>query len=403
MRASVVFPTSAMLAVLTTASMGSFAVAVVAPEAGPAIGVDPTYIGVYRSMAFVLAMFVGAGSGVFISRYGAIRVCQASMLFAAASMGAIALASPLAAILSAAFLGMTYGPFNPASAQILVNVSTPRWRPLIFSIKQTGVPLGGVLAGALIPLLTIAVGWRGAVLTAGILALVVLVLLQPLRRTFDADRKREQRLTRVSIAGPLRLVFAHSALRGLALVGFAYAGTQSSVGAFFVLYLVQDAGMPLVQAGMIFALLQAGGVCGRISWGAVAGRFVSPRKLLAVLGMTTAALVVATAALMSTWSLVAVGVLGFILGASSFGWNGVFHSEIADRAPEGKLAEAIGGVQFVVFGGVVVMPPLFGAVVSLAKSYTAAFLFVSTAALLAGVYLATWFARAAQTTDRAPS
>ena len=394
MRARVAFPTLGMLAVLTTASMGTFTVAVVAPEVGPAIGVDPTYIGVYSSIVFVLAMFSGAGSGAFITRYGAIRVCQVSMLFAAVSMAVMALASPVAAILSAALLGMAHGPFNPASAQILVKVASPRWRPLIFSIKQTGVPLGGALAGALIPLLVIAVGWRGAVLAVSAIGLVVLMLLQPLRRIFDSDRKHGQPLSRISIAAPLRVVFAQPALRGLAMVAFAYAGCQSSVGAFYVLYLVQDASMPLVQAGLAFAFLQTGGVFGRILWGAVAGRFVSSRKLLALLGITTAVLVAGTAALTSDWSFGVISILGFILGASSFGWNGVFLAEIATRAPEGQISEATGGVQFVMFGGVVVMPPIFGALVSATQSYTAAFFIVAAAALLAGVYLATGFTHA---------
>lgn len=154
--------------------------------------------------------------------------------------------------------------------------------------------------------------------------------------------------------------------------------------------------MPLVQAGLAFAFLQTGGVFGRILWGAVAGRFVSSRKLLALLGITTAVLVAGTAALTSDWSFSVISILGFILGASSFGWNGVFLAEIATRAPEGKISEATGGVQFVMFGGVVVMPPMFGALVSATQSYTAAFFIVAAAALLAGVYLATGFTHALQ-------
>ncbi|MFQ5755597.1 MAG: MFS transporter [Acidiferrobacterales bacterium] len=394
MRAGVVFPTASMLAVLMTASMGSFAVAVVAAEAAPAIGIDATYVGFYTSIVFIVAMFSGMGSEAFIHRFGAIRVCQGSMLFAAVSMGIMALGYPWAALLSAALLGMAHGPFNPASAHVLVNVASPRWRPLIFSIKQTGVPVGGMLAGGLIPVLTLALGWRGAVLVVTGIALAVLITLQPLRRTFDANRKRGEPLSRISITSPLRLVITHPALRGLALVAFAYAGCQSSVGAFFVLYMVQVADMPLVQAGLVFALLQTGGGCGRISWGAIAGRFVSSRKLLAALGMATATLIAVMLVLTSRSPPAVIAALGFIMGASSFGWNGVFLAEVAARAPEGKIGEATAGVQFVMFGGIVIMPPLFAVVVNVAQSYAAAFSIAAGAALVAGIYLATWFGRA---------
>jgi MFS family permease len=168
MRAIVIFPTLAMLAVLTMAAMATHSVSVLVPEAAPEIGVDAAYIGVYIAITYASAMFSGAITGTFVGRYGAIRVCQFSMLAAALGMITLALASVPAAVISAVLLGMAHGPFNPASAHVLVKVSTPEWRPLIFSIKQTGVPLGGALAGALAPLLVILIGWRGAALTVSV-------------------------------------------------------------------------------------------------------------------------------------------------------------------------------------------------------------------------------------------
>ena len=192
---------------------------------------------------------------------------------------------------------------------------------------------------------------------------------------------------------PLRLVLAHRALRGLGLVAFAYVGCQSSVGAFFVLHLTQSVGMPLVQAGLAFAVLQTGGVCGRIIWGAVAGRFVSSRKVLAILGFLTTISVAALTALTPAWSFVIVCILGFILGSSSFGWNGIFLSEVAGRAPEGKISEATSGAQIFVFSGIVVIPPIFGVVVNVANSYAVPFLVVAALTLIASLYLATLFSK----------
>jgi MFS family permease len=387
MRADVVFPTLAMLAVLTIGSMAQFAVAVVAPEAAPDIGVDATYIGVFTTIVYVFAMLSGATTGAFVGRYGAIRVCQFTMLTAAAAMSVFALATPVAAMVSAVLLGCAYGPFNPASAHVLAGVSTPQWRPLVFSIKQAGVPLGGMLAGLVVPLLAIRFRWEVGLLAVASVALVVMIMLQPSRRDFDADRKPGRLFASLSVLTPLRLVFGDRILRRFAITGFAYAGCQVSVGAFYVVYLVAALEMPLVKAGLMFAFLQFGAVFGRVFWGVVAERIVSTRTLLVCLGGLSAVCLGITAALTPAWPLAIVMVLGFVLGASSFGWVGIFLSEIAHLAPEGKASEATGGVQFVYFGGVVVVPPCFGAIINLTGSYTIAFLTIAGLATGAAIYL----------------
>ena len=56
-------------------------------------------------------------------------------------------------------------------SHILAQVAPPRRRGLIFSIKQSAVPAGGLLAGVLLPPLAEAAGWPVAILCA--LALVL--------------------------------------------------------------------------------------------------------------------------------------------------------------------------------------------------------------------------------------
>jgi MFS family permease len=387
MRSQAIFPTLGMLAVLTLAAMSTHTVSVLAPEAAPEIGVPAAYIGAFVSITFTSAMLSGAVTGTFVGRFGAVRVCQISMLAAALGMSALVWATVPAVILCAILLGVAHGPFNPASAHILVKVSTPEWRPLVFSIKQSGVPVGGVLAGALAPTFAILIGWKGAALAVGVLALAVLVLLQPLRRRFDADRNRGQRLSSISVMTPLRLVFSHRGLRPLALSAFAYAGCQLSTVGFFVVYLTDAVGMPLVRAGLVFALFQLAGGCGRVLLGAVSGRLAPARRILVVLGLLIAFGLVMMALITPQWPLVLIMTVAVILGASSLGWNGVNLSEVAARAPEGQISEATGGVQFVMFAGIVVVPPLFGAFVNLMGNYKIAFLLLAALAVAGSVHL----------------
>ena len=378
----ILFPLSAMLAVLTTSSMAVTVVAVLAPEAAPAIGVDATRIGTYTAIVYVFATLSGAVTGPMVDRFGAIRVCQATMLLAAMAMLCLSLGTLAWAAASAVVLGCAYGPFNPASAHVLWRLSTPRWRPLVFSIKQTGVPLGGALTGALIPTIVLWSDWQTAALVVGGVALAMMLLLQPLRAGTDTDRHGRLELDPRRLVEPVRLALVEPRLRGYTLAAFAYAGCQLSVMAFMVVYLTRAVGMSLVLAGTVFACLQVGGFAGRLLWGGIASRLGASRAVLVTIGLITAACLATTPFMDADWPLLAVIALATLLGATSLGWNGVLLSEVATHAPDGLAVDATAGMQVVMFGGITVFPPLFGYLVMSTDSFTGAFLAVAVLAVV---------------------
>ena len=77
---------------------------------------------------------------------------------------------------------------NPASSHLLSKSASDRSRNLVFSIKQTGVPLGGIAAGLMTPPLTVAYGWPVAFGVAAVATFSVIAALQPLRLAWDSDR-----------------------------------------------------------------------------------------------------------------------------------------------------------------------------------------------------------------------
>ena len=387
MYAHILFPLSAMLAVLTTSSMAVTVVAVLAPEAAPEIGVDATRIGSYTAIVYVFATLSGAVTGAMAERFGAIRVCQMTMGLAALAMLAFTQGTLVWALVSAVVLGCAYGPFNPASAHVLWRLSTPRWRPFVFSVKQTGVPLGGALTGALIPAIVLGSDWKAAALSVGAVAVVMMVLLQPLRGGIDSERRRPLRLDLQRVVGPVRLALGEPRLRGYTLAAFAYAGCQLSVMAFMVVYLTRAVNMSLVQAGTVFAFLQIGGFAGRLLWGGLASRLAAPRAVLVTIGLITATCLVATPFISADWPLPGVIALAILLGASSLGWNGILLSEVATHAPEGLAVDATAGMQVVMFGGITVFPPLFGTLVMRTESFTAAFLAVAVLAVIGALVI----------------
>ena len=73
-------------------------------------------------------------------------LCLAGLLLAASAW------MPLV-LLGGFVVGLGYGPATPASSVILVRTAPREIFSLVFSIKQTGVPAGGVLAGLVVPVL----------------------------------------------------------------------------------------------------------------------------------------------------------------------------------------------------------------------------------------------------------
>ena len=79
--------------------------------------------------------------------------------------------------LAAVVLGLGYGAAAPASTHLLVPQTPRPVFNLVMSLRQIGVPLGGVLGALILPPLVLAIGWRLALLTelAPILLLLALI------------------------------------------------------------------------------------------------------------------------------------------------------------------------------------------------------------------------------------
>jgi sugar phosphate permease len=261
--------------------------------------------------------------------------------------------------------------------------TTPAHRmSLVFSVKQTGVPLGAALAGAVVPTLQSVVGWRQALLLVAAMCVLCALLAQPVRRGLDADRSPAARLGFGQFLAPLRLVLAEPALRRLAACSFAFSVAQIALTAYLVTYLTEDLAYGLIAAGAMLSVSQLGGVLGRVWWGYATDRWFGAPRMLAFLGSVMALAALGTALLQPELPQWIVLVILFVFGASAIGWNGVYLAEVARQSPPGMAGVATGGTLAITFLGSVLGPPFFGGLAGIFDSYRAGFLAV---ALLLGV------------------
>ena len=388
-------------AIQAMVSMALLTLPAMAPAVARALAVPSTLVGAYVALCYFAAMLSSLVGGTLVRRLGAIRVSQLGLGLCAVGLALCALPWLPAVALGALCIGAGYGPITPASSHLLA-LTTPAHRmSLVFSIKQTGVPAGGMLAGALVPGLSLWLGWQGTLLAvAGVCALCA-ALAQPLRAALDADRQPAQPLALQALFKPIGMVLGHPSLRALAACSFLFSAVQVSTTAYMVTYLNESLGMTLLAAGAALSVSQLAGVVGRIAWGAVADRGLGPRNTLMLLAALMMAGSVLTALLQPQWPTLLIWAIVALLGASAIGWNGVYLATVARQAPPGQAGVATGGTLLFTFMGVVCGSPAFGALAGASGSYRIAFAALALPAALA-LGLLVWRAAQARREPAAP-
>ena len=375
------------LAIQAMVSMALLVLPVMAPEVGRALNLPTTMVGFYIALAYLGAMLASLASGALVLRLGAVRVSQIGLLLCALGLMLCAVPSLPVATLGALLIGLGYGPVTPASSHLLARSTAPQRLSLVFSVKQTGVPLGGVLAGALVPTLLLFSHWQVALLIVALVCVACALLAQPLRDGLDDDRDATHPVSLGHLLRPVRLVLSQPVLRMLALCSFFFSAIQLSLTTYLVSFLHDDLGLTLVAAGLAMAASQMAGMVGRVAWGWVADRYLGARRTLIVLATLMLLCCLATALLGRALPMSLLLPVVVVFGACAVGWNGVYLAEVARQAPVGLASVATGGTLAFTFMGVVIGPPLFGLLSGTLGGYSYGYAALAVPALLCGVLL----------------
>ncbi|WP_216671334.1 MFS transporter [Mangrovicoccus sp. HB161399] len=368
-------------------SAAALTMPVLAPAAAASFGLQAVQIGLYVGLVYAGAMASSLASGTIIRRYGAIRTSQVALLLAAA--GLLLGLSGMAWLLvpGALVIGFGYGTVTPASSHMLARSAPAGRMGLVFSLKQTGVPLGGAIAGLLLPPVAGHGGWHWGVALSAAICLAAAALAQPLQPALDADRDPAAQPSRAPLFAPLRNILSRPALRDLAAASFVFAAMQLVLTSYLVTFLSGERGLSLGTAGAVMAMSQAAGIAGRLAWGWMADRLVGPRLLLCLLAAAMAGCALAFALSGSGWPVAVLILASILFGATAIGWNGVFLAEVARLVPREEAGAATGGALFMTYGGVIAGPPIFAFLIG-HGGYGSAFLAFSLALAGLAVFLA---------------
>ncbi|MBY0269433.1 MAG: MFS transporter [Burkholderiales bacterium] len=384
---SIVVVVLVTMAVQIASAMGIAIFPVIAPQLAQMLGVDASWVGYQISILFGAAVLMSCFVGTVVLRWGACRAMQCSLWLCAAGMVAGLAGHLLLMPLAAIFVGASTALAASGASHLLFRFGPPQHRNLIFSIKQTGVPLGWATIALIAPALTVAFSWRVSLLAVLAYSAAGALLLERWRRDWDDDRNPRAAAQTNLLSGVVAL-WRYPTLRYLAMAGFFFSFVQLCLGSFTVNLLVQEAGYGLVAAGVMLSLVQVAGMAGRLVFGWFADR--SGRAIAALLAssLMAGAGCIASLFISGSWPGPALALFYVLFGMVAYGWNGVMHAQIARLSPPGMVSVATGGMMVWVFGGILVGPALFAATYRAIGSYTTTFGVLAAAALASAVLAA---------------
>lgn len=379
-------PLAATLAVQTLATAAAYSIPAVAPVVAQDLGVNPALIGLYISTVYGVGILSALFSPRFIQSHGAVRASQAVLAATLAMLATAAAGSLTAVALSAVLMGVAYGATAPASTHLLVPRTPRAHLNLVLSLRQIGVPLAGMLAGLVMPPLTLHWGWQPALIAQMAPVLVLGVALEVVRQSWDSPHPTGS-YPPTGLFAPLRLLVDRPALRRLSFASFVYSGLQLCFIVFMTTQLTTVAGMDLVQAGRVLAAYQVAGVVARPVWGWLADHMLAARWLLALQGAIMCGTALLAARFGPEWDGWLVILVCACAGATASGFTGIAYGEYARLGGErGTEATGLGAASM--FGGVLVLPALMSLAVTASGSYLLAYSTIGALALVSGASLA---------------
>lgn len=285
------------------------------------LGLPPALLGAQISILYIFGIVSSLLAAHFVRTLGAARTSQLALASMMVGLLLAMVPSVPTMIVAMFLMGFAYGIPNPAASHIFYRYVGSGNRNLLFSIKQAGVPLGGILAGFVTAPIAEWVSWRVSLLVPAIACAALIAGVIPFREAWDADRDRTARF-RTPLAG-FGMILRAPATRLIFLSGMLLSSAQLCVSTFLVLFLTSDYAFSPVVAGSMLAGVQGAGFVGRLFWGALGDRLGSGARCLLTLSLVLAVLTAVLAFIdMSANTILLIAVL-LGVGMSASGWSGV--------------------------------------------------------------------------------
>lgn len=355
-------------------------ISVLAPFILDDLGMSRTQLGVIVAVTPVTGGLLSPLAGWMTDRIEGLVMLSGVFALSVTVLAGVTLSPAFSwLLLSAALGGFLTAAGNPVTNKLIVDLLPPGRRGWVTGIKQSGLQIGMLVAGVMLPPLAIAFGWRIAAVSLATLPLMGLIVMR-------LSSNWPEGAARPNIVG------GGAAIPGawwLTSFAFLMGSVNSVVIGFLPLYVEESLDFSKAAAGGIIALVGVVALVARISWGRVAERAVrlsSPLAAIAVIGAVGTILI----RFAPDFSSAAVWVGAALVAATLISWNGAGMFAVLSMAAPHDVGRFSGQVQLGFFLGLGASPVVFGTLVDRTDSYAVGWSCIVALALVSVAVSLSW-------------
>ncbi len=320
-------------------------------------------VGLITSATFAGALSINLVSGLIVDNLGPMKTMKISYGILAAGSLIAFLAGEYYILVAAYFIiGFGYGMVTPATNSAIMTEYYPRHTSPM-GIKQSGVPMGTILATIALPLIVLHFELRYAFLFLFIIAAAIGLLTRGERNYQGTLGKND------TIFKHMKDVLKNRTLIVLSLITAFLSWGQQAVFTYFVLFLGSRNFYVLV-AEDLFIVLLVGSVMGRLLWPPITQRLFQGHRvknyslIIILVGMVFLALPFVT------FNLAEAGIMAVILGFTAVAWNSNYVTLVSEIAPKGNVGTYSALSMVIISVGSILGTPFSGYIVDATGSFS---------------------------------
>jgi len=352
------------------AAVGLFSVSLLLPLIKSEAGLNHTEVGILSASFFFGVGLTSAIAGWTVDLIGVRKMIISGTLLLSGSLMAAAWISVFEGMMVLFVIaGIGYSVVSPSSNKAVMYWFDANIRATAMGFKQTGINGGGFLAGMILPPVALALSWRWALSTAGMMVmgatLIVFILFRekPSGDPFLGITPWVKKLKRVVSDRNILLLSAE---------GFFRVGVQMAFLTYIILFLQRVLKLDLVVSSFLFAVAQGFGAAGRVLWGLLSDRIFNGRRkwIYSLIGMIAMAGFFILGRLGPLTPIWVVFVIAGCLGFTAVGYQGVGLTLLGECAGTDLTGTATGLGQSFFFFGAVMASPGFGYIVDRSGNFS---------------------------------